>query len=169
MKTLLLFRHAKSDWGDAGLPDFERPLNHRGQKAAERMGRWMKEAHIQPEWIVSSPAKRAVETVAGLRKHLDIPDTLVQFDERIYMADVPTLVDVAARCPEDMDNIMLVGHNPGMDDLLTWLCGPDLPRSSKGKLMATATLAQINMPDDWQQLAPNCGKLQQIVRPGEID
>ncbi len=168
MKTLLLFRHAKSDWAN-DLPDFDRPLNARGQKAAERMGRWMKQAHIQPEWIVSSPARRALETVQGLRQHLDIPDTLVHFDERLYLADVAALLEVAARCPQDMDDIMLMGHNPGMDELLTFLCGPNLPRSKKGKLMATATLAQVSLPDDWQQLTAECGKLQQIIRPGEID
>lgn len=168
MRTLLLLRHAKSDWAN-DLPDFERPLNARGQQAAQRMGCWMREHHIQPEWIVSSPAQRTLETVAGLRQHLDIPDTLVHYDERLYLASAPTLLEVAARCPTDMDNAMLVAHNPGLDDVLLWLCGPDLPRSRKGKLMTTASLAQIQLPEDWQHLTPGCGKLQQIIRPGEID
>ena len=168
MKSLLLFRHAKSDWGDPNLQDFDRPLNERGIKSAERMGAWMKDNHIQPEWIVCSPAKRAQESLAGLRKHLDIPDTLVNLEDRVYQADTSTLLDIMARCPEDMDNIMLIGHNPTFDELLIYLCGPKLPLSSKGKLMATATLAQVALPDDWQQLSPNSGKLQQIIRPGEI-
>ncbi len=169
MKSLLLFRHAKSDWGDPDLKDFDRPLNERGEKSAARMGRWMKENHIQPEWIVCSTAKRAQQTLQCLRKHLDIPDTLIIHEDRIYMADVATLLDIMAQCPEDMDHIMLIGHNPTLDELLYYLCGPNVPLSAKGKLMATATLAQVSLPDDWQQLAPECGKLQQIARPGEIN
>ena len=169
MKTLLLFRHAKSDWGNPGQADFDRPLNERGSKSAKRMGEWMKQQHIQPEWIICSPAQRAQETLSLLRHSISIPDTLVQFDERVYQASLSTLLEIIAQCPEDMDNIMLVGHNPGMDELLTYLCGANLPLSSKGKLMATATLAQISLPDDWQQLKSECGKLQQITRPGEID
>ena len=169
MKSLLLFRHAKSDWGDPDLKDFDRPLNERGEKSAERMGSWMKKSHIQPEWIVCSSAKRAQQTLQGLRKHLDIPDTLINYEDRLYQADTYTLLDIMAQCPQDMDNIMLIGHNPTFEELLIYLCGSKLPLSPKGKLMATATLAQVNLPDDWQQLAPKCGKLQQITRPGEID
>ena len=169
MKTLLLFRHAKSDWGNPGMQDFDRPLNERGKKSAKRMGTWMKEAHIQPEWVICSPAVRARETLQNLRKQLDIPDTLVQFDDRLYLADVAKLLEVLSQSPQDMDYIMLVGHNPGLDDLLVYLCGPNLPLSSKGKLMATATLAEVCLPDDRQQLSPQCGKLLRIIRPGEID
>lgn len=169
MKSLLLFRHAKSDWGDPGLLDFDRPLNERGKKAASRMGRWMKEEHIQPQWIICSPAQRAQETLHGLRKHLDTPDTLVNLDDRLYLADVTTLLEVLAQSPQDMDHIMLVGHNPGLDELLVYLCGPNLPLSSKGKLMATATLAHVCLPEEWQQLPPQCGKLHQIIRPGDIE
>ena len=169
MKSLLLLRHAKSDRDDSNLQDFDRPLNEQGRKSVERMGTWMKNNHIQPEWITCSPAKRAQETLAGLRKHLDIPDTLINLEDRVYQANINTLLDIMAHCPEDMNNIMLIGHNPAFDELLIYLCGPKLPLSSKGKLMATATLAQVGLPDDWQQIRPNSGKLQQIIRPGEID
>lgn len=64
---------------------------------------------------------------------------------------------------------MLIGHNPGLEDLLHYLCGSALPLPGKGKLMATATLALVHLSDDWQQLAPRCGKLPRIIRPGEID
>jgi len=168
MKTLLLFRHAKSDWDDPEQQDFDRPLNDRGKKTATHMGQWLKQQHIQPEWIVCSAAQRARETLALLRDSLTTPDTLVQFDERLYLADLVSLLEILAQCPQDMDQIMLVGHNPGLEELLSYLCGPDLPLSNKGKLMTTATLAQVSLPDDWLQLAPQCGKLQQIIRPTEI-
>jgi len=168
MKTLLLFRHAKSDLGTPELQDFDRPLNDRGKKAATHMGQWIKQQHIQPEWIVCSPAQRARETLALLRESLTIPDTLVQFDERLYLADLTNLLEIMAQCPQDMDQIMLVGHNPGLDELLSHLCGPNLPLSNKYKLMTTATLAQVCLPEDWLQLTPQCGKLLQITRPAEI-
>lgn len=168
MKSLLLFRHAKSDWSDLELKDFDRPLNKRGNKAAVRMGRWMKDKQIRPQWIVCSTARRAQQTLQGLRKHLVIPDTQINFQDRLYLADVATLLALLARCPRDSGPVMMIGHNPGLEELLLYLCGPDLPLSSKGKLMTTATLAQVSLPDDWQQLAPRCGKLQRIIRPGDI-
>lgn len=168
MRTLLLLRHAKSDPAP-GLPDAERPLNRRGCKAAERLGQWMRDNHLRPEWLVSSPARRAAETVEQLRRGLEIPDTLVHIDERLYLADRTALLEVAAHCPQDMDHIMLVAHNPGLDELLIWLCGADLPHTEKNKLMTTATLARIGLPDDWRQLVPGCGKLLEIVRPGDLD
>ena len=169
MKSLLLFRHAKSDWGYPGLRDFDRPLNQRGNQAAVRMGRWMSEDQLQPQWLVCSTAQRAQQTLQGLREHLVIPDARIHHQDRLYLASVTTLLEVMAQCPRDRGTVMLIGHNPGLEDLLHYLCGPGLPLSSKGKLMTTATLAQVHLPDDWQQLAPRCGKLQRIIRPGEID
>ncbi len=168
MKTLLLFRHAKSDWGSPEQQDFDRPLNSRGNNTAAQMGQWMKQQHIQPEWIVCSPAQRARQTLALLRKNFTIPDALVQFDERLYLADLNRLREIMAQSPQNIKHIMLVGHNPGLDDLLGYLCGPALPFSNQGKLMTTATLAQIYLPDNWQQLAPQCGQLQQLIRPADI-
>ncbi len=169
MKSLLLFRHAKSDWDNLELKDFDRPLNQRGNKAAMRMGRWMNENDIRPQWIVCSTALRAQQTLQGLREHLAIPDARINHQERLYLASVTTLLEVMAQCPQDGGAVMMIGHNPGLEDLLHYLCGPGLPLSSKGKLMATATLAQAHLPNDWQQLAPRSGKLQRIIRPSEID
>jgi len=169
MKTLLLLRHAKSDWGDAGQADIDRSLNERGERDALRLGEWMMQQHIQPEWIVCSPAERARQTLDGLRQSLIIPDTLIQFEERLYLASLTTLLHTLGRCPDDMDHILLLGHNPGMEDLLGYLCGQDLPRTASGKLLTTATLAQISLPDDLQQLGLECGKLNRIVRPGDLD
>jgi len=168
VKTLLLLRHAKSDLGSPDQLDIDRPLNQRGQKAAVLIGQWLKQQHIQPEWAVCSPALRVRETVAGLHKNINLPESLIQFNERLYLASLTTLLDVLSQCPDDMDQILLVGHNPGVEELLIYLCGPKLPLSSNGKLITTATLAQINLPDDWHRLTPECGTLKQIVRPSDI-
>lgn len=168
MKSLLLLRHAKSDWGSPEQPDIERPLNQRGHQSAALMGTWLMRQHIQPEWAICSTAQRVRETMTDLCSNLSLPESLIQFDQRLYLADLNTLLDSLSQCPNDMDYILLVGHNPGLEQLLIYLCGPNLPRSKSGKLMATATLAHINLPDDWHQLAPECGKLKQIIRPNEI-
>ncbi|VAW98983.1 Phosphohistidine phosphatase SixA [hydrothermal vent metagenome] len=168
MKSLLLFRHAKSNWGHPGLRDFDRPLNQRGNLAAVCMGRWMNENHLQPQWVICSTAHRAKQTLQGLCEHLVIPDTQIKYLDRLYLANVTTLLGGIVQCPRDGGAVMLIGHNPGLEDLLLYLCGPGLPLSGKGKLMATATLAQVHLPNDWQQLAPRCGKLQRIIRPREI-
>lgn len=168
MKTLLLLRHAKSDMGGPDLLDIDRPLNQRGHKSAALIGQWLKQQHIQPEWAVCSPALRVRQTMTGLHDNLNLPESLVQFDERLYLAEPSTLLDVLSQCPDDMDHILLVAHNPGLEELLIYLCGPDLPRTKSGKLMTTATLAHICLPDDWHQLTAGCGKLKQIIRPNEI-
>ncbi len=169
MKSLLLFRHAKSDWGSPGLKDFDRPLNTRGKQAAEHMGRWLSENQLQPQWLICSTAQRARQTLQGLRQHLAIPDGRINYQDRLYLAAVTTLLEAMAQCPRDGGAVMMIGHNPGLEELLHYLCGPGLPLSSKGKLMTTATLAQVHLPDDWRQLSPCCGTLQRIIRPSEID
>lgn len=168
MRTLLLLRHAKSDRDQPVVEDFARPLNVRGREAAARIGAWMKEHHLQPEWVICSPSVRTRETLTLLRQHLAIPETLIDFDDRVYLADVTTLLGVLARCPEDMNNVLLVGHNPGIEQLLVHLCGEPLPLSAKGKLMPTAALAQITLPDDWRTLPLRAGKLTQMMRPEEL-
>jgi phosphohistidine phosphatase len=168
MRTLLLLRHAKSDRDQPVIEDFARPLNARGRAAATRMGAWMKEHHLQPEWVICSPAVRTRETLSLLREHLAIPDTLIDFDDRVYLADSATLLGVLARCPEDMNNVLLIGHNPGIEQLLAHLCGEPLPLSATGKLMPTAALAKIALPDDWHTLPLRAGKLSHIIRPEEF-
>ena len=165
MRTLLLLRHAKSDRDQPVVEDFARPLNARGREDAARMGGWMKEHHLQPEWVICSPAVRTRETLALLRTRIAIPDTLIDFDDRVYLADLTTLLAVLVRCPQDMSNVLLIGHNPGLEQLLVHLCGEALPLSAKGKLLPTAALAQVALPDDWGSLPSRIGKLVHIIRP----
>jgi len=160
-RTLYLLRHAKSSWDSPAARDFDRPLASRGEKAARLMGNWMEAQGILPKLIVSSPALRAQQTIENVATQLALPPDTIRYDERIYMADPDTLLDLLAELPDDETSIMLVGHNPGLDDLLFQLCGNDLPLSDSGKLMTTATLAII-------QLHENSGQLIDIIRPKEI-
>lgn len=167
-RNLYLLRHAKSDWNDQGAEDSERRLNERGRGAAKRIGLWMKQQGIQPKQVICSPAARTRETLELLRNHVKIPDTQISFDDELYLAAVQTLLSILAQCPQEQNDVLLVGHNPGIEELLAYLCGENLPLSKKGKLMPTATLVHVALPGDWHRLAPNSGKLVSIVRPEDL-
>ena len=153
-RELLLLRHGKSDWSIES-DDFNRPLKQRGQKAALRVGEWLQQQNLAPDWVISSPATRALKTA---EKSGDI-----NLDERIYQADVEKLKNVLADCPIHTQRVLLVGHNPELEALLNYLVeGVEMPED--GKLMATATLVRLRMPEDWNDLGLHCAELLSITR-----
>lgn len=164
-RHLLLLRHAKSDWNAGAASDFERPLNKRGVKDALRMGRWMHAEDLAPDCVIASPARRARETSLMVCKELEIPERDIDFDPRLYEADVSNLLEVLADCPKTCKDVMLVGHNPGLADLLAWLWGENISLPEDGKLIPTATLARLRMPRDWTRLERGCGRTIVLTRP----
>jgi len=167
-RHLLLLRHAKSDWDTGAAEDFERPLARRGEKDARRMGQWMHREGLLPDYVISSPAIRARETSYRVCRELGISKNDIHFDRRIYEADVTTLLAVLADCPQGRNTIMLVGHNPGLEELLTWLWGEKAALPEDGKLLPTATLARLRMPRDWAQLERGCGRMIVLTRPRSL-
>ena len=103
MKTLYVLRHAKSDWGVEGLRDFDRPLNHRGRKAAKAVGSEMADRGIRPDLVICSPAVRAKETLERLLDGYG-PDLAVTEDRRIYEASTGTLIEIVRSAPHDVHN-----------------------------------------------------------------
>ena len=168
MKTLMLLRHAKSDWDSGVTDDFDRPLASRGGKAAKRMAVWMKSQRIVPDYVMCSSAVRARETMEILRHELTLNTALVKFERRLYLADVHELLAILGDLPNNVKSVMLVGHNPGLEDLLTYLCGDDVPAAANGKLMPTAALARISLPDDWKHLKRGAGVILAVTRPKEL-
>lgn len=122
MKTLLLLRHAKSSWDDAAAGDFDRPLASRGERDAPRMGKALRAAGVAPDLVVSSPAKRAQQTAALFLEAARFEGKL-ETDERIYEASARDLLAVVNGLPSKVETALLVGHNPGFEDLLGLLCG----------------------------------------------
>lgn len=160
MKTLLMLRHAKSSWDDANLADFDRPLNDRGRTAAPFMGELMARKGLVPDIVVSSPAKRAVQT-ADLVKKGAKADYRIHYDERIYEASLGTLRQVVSEIEDEHESAMLVGHNPGFEGLVRLLTGQIEP-------MPTAALAVINLKiDHWADVAVGSGELVDLFRPKE--
>ncbi len=163
-RELLLLRHGKSDW-DNDLTDFDRPLKDRGKRSAQRMGVWLQQNDRRPDVIVSSPAVRALETARKCAKAMGLTAGEIQQDERIYEASPETLLEVLADAPISAGRLMLVGHNPGFENLLLWLLGEGFAPSADGKVMPTAALAQLELPDDWGSLEHGCAQLLDHVFP----
>jgi phosphohistidine phosphatase len=160
MKRLYLLRHAKSSWEDSSLADFDRPLNDRGLRAAPFMGELMAERGIRPELIVSSPAKRTMETALLIKESagFDVP---VRYDERIYEASPQTLRTVISQLSDEIGSVLLVGHNPGMEGVIRFLSGVPEP-------MPTAALASIRLNlAHWRLITERAGIAEFVLRPKE--
>jgi len=161
MKTIYLLRHAKSSWKDESLSDIERPLNGRGKKAAETMGAFLKKEKILVDLVLSSSAVRARQTIDRVLVAANIV-TDVRFDERIYEAGVQRLVEIVRQIENGKKNVVLVGHNPGFEELLEWLTGTL-------ETMQTGTLAKIGLKTaSWDSISEKSGTLEWIVRPRQL-
>ncbi len=166
-RELLLLRHGKSDW-DSGDDDFNRPLKDRGKRGAQRIGVWLAQQHLTPDLVVASPAERALVTAQKTCKAMGNGDEGIQRDKRIYAAEIDDLLAVLGDCPQDAGRVMLVGHNPGLEELLVWLANEVVPVPEDGKLLPTATLARLQMPVDWRALVAGCARLDSITRSGTL-
>lgn len=167
-RELIILRHAKSDWETDAPTDFERPLNSRGERDAPRMGRWLAAQGLIPDAVLASPALRAEQTLLAVAKEIGLKKKHIQWDRRIYEADVLRLLQVLAVAPPEARRVMLVGHNPGLEELAAYLCRQEsLPQPPFG-FLKTATVAQIGMPEDWTALPGACGILRRLVKPKDL-
>jgi phosphohistidine phosphatase len=115
MKKLILVRHAKSSWDHPGLLDFERPLNDRGKKDAPLMGQVLKAKGIKPDMILSSPAIRALNTAVIIAQEIGYNKN-IQVNKKLYHGYVPDLWAVVKTVPDDVESLMLFGHNPSFTE-----------------------------------------------------
>lgn len=137
MKTLLLLRHAKSSWDDPGLDDHDRPLNKRGRKAAPRMGQLIRDEGLEPDAIVTSSAERARTTAGAVCEALGYQGAVDETRE-LYLAAPAAYLRVIQQLPDDAERALLVGHNPGLEDLLEALSGD-------ARRLPTAALAALEL------------------------
>lgn len=162
MKSLLLLRHAKSSWKDVDVTDHERPLNKRGKTDAPRIGKLLKRQELLPDRIISSSAKRARKTAARVAKASGYHG-VIELSGNLYMADPAGYVEFLQLLSDDASRVMVVGHNPGLEDLLAALTGQDEP-------LPTAALAHLALPiDNWSDLQLNThAELIDLWRPKEL-
>lgn len=166
MRELWLLRHAKSAWDTDAPSDFERPLNRRGERDAPRMGRWMRRQGWIPDRVLASPARRARQTAEAVCRELGIDPGAICWEPRLYEASVSDLLAVLRSCPETARRVLVVGHNPGLEELALTLCGP-LALPGK-KLLPTAALLRLAVSGDWADLGPGKGRLLERVRPRDL-
>ncbi|MCP4299963.1 MAG: histidine phosphatase family protein [Gammaproteobacteria bacterium] len=121
MKTLTLSRHAKSSWRDTSLSDRKRPLNKRGKRDAPKMGKRIVAHGIRPSLIISSPANRAWSTAKIIATKISYPIEFLQREDGLYLASLDEILDVVVAQDNGFNNLMVVGHNPGMTDFANFL------------------------------------------------
>lgn len=167
MPRLYIMRHAKSDWSVAA-GDIDRPLKQGGVEAAEKMGLWLAQQDIIPELIVSSPAVRAEHTARIICKHLGKDAEAIIRDDRIYEANLDDLLNVVSEYGKSAKHILLTGHNPGMNQLVSYLSREEPVRNRNGKLMTTAAIAILDYDDAAISIGSHTARLVQIARPKEI-
>lgn len=170
MKTVYLLRHAKSSWADESLDDFDRPLAKRGQHAAEAMAAYVARKAITPQQILCSPAKRTRQTLDCVQKVLDA-SVPTRFEKPIYLASAASLLRRLRRVSDTLDSVMLVGHNPGLEDLTDVLAnGGDLAaRRLIGHGFTAGALAVIEADvAHWADLGLGCARLKAFIRPKDL-
>lgn len=152
-KELLLLRHGKSDW-NTDSTDYYRPLTQRGKHNAQQMGEWLLRQQLQPDLIISSPALRALSTAEISCEAMDIPIQSIQTDEIIYEASLSNLIQLLANIPNEIERLLLVGHNPGFEQLLSYFV-PTIAMPEDFKLMPTSALAYLQVDSQWSVLKGN--------------
>ncbi|HEV8431436.1 MAG TPA: histidine phosphatase family protein [Pyrinomonadaceae bacterium] len=161
MRILYLLRHAKSSWNDPSLRDFDRPLKKRGREAAERVGKRMAAEKLNNLAVICSPAVRTRETAEIVLEHANL-QVEPHFDERIYEASLRELVEVVSEIPSDAEVAIMIGHNPGFEELLAFLSG-------EHRRMPTCALAKIKFGDvSWKDVRAGEGRLEWFIAPKEL-
>lgn len=168
---MLLWRHAKSSWNNAHLADFDRPLAPRGQRAAETMAEHIGGLEPPPALVLCSTARRAQETLEPLRDRLPAA-TEIRLEDDLYGADAPDLVARLRTVPDPVESVLLVGHNPGLEDLVHHL-GRDGDPGLIARVQAkfpTAALATLAFDGPWKTLGSGPPvRLEGFVVPGDLE
>jgi phosphohistidine phosphatase len=168
VKRLGLLRHAKSDWDDMALRDFDRGLNKRGRKGASLMARHIVEHGVDWDLVLASPAERVRSTLAASR--LEVP---VRFEETLYLGDGATMMKHVQRVADTHENVMVAAHNPGLQELALSLVAAENENALFEEVMAkfpTCAFAVLELDiDSWADIAPGCGRLVHFARPRDLD
>ncbi|MCP4335286.1 MAG: NUDIX domain-containing protein [Gammaproteobacteria bacterium] len=160
-RELLLLRHGKAEKLKEGS-DFDRPISDPGKRGAQRMATWIWRNELMPDYIISSPAAYALETARKACKAMGMGLQGMVEDRRIYEATTNELLQILGDIPKTAHRVLLVGHNPGLRKLLSYLDG------EKDERLPKAALARLELPDNWQELSPGCGRSLSRIRPGEL-
>ena len=162
MKTLMLLRHAKSSWKDSTLDDQDRPLNRRGKRSADLLRAFLKGKNLCPEFVLSSPSLRTRQTVEIVFEGTASPPQ-IHYEQALYLATVAKLLEIISRVGEERNQVVLVGHNPGIEELFFRLTGID-------ERFPTATMASLALDiEKWSEAGTAKGNLEWFVTPKQLE
>ncbi len=154
MKTLYVVRHAKSSWKFPDLDDIDRPLSKRGKRNAPEMGLRLAKRGIRPGLLISSPAKRAFSTAKKIAAVIEYPKSKIKIESSLYHGMEKDILDVIRHLPDDIDELMIFGHNPGLTDFVNTLSGAHIYN------VPTCGIAAIAFETDhWKDIGKIPGKL----------
>ncbi|HSI02744.1 MAG TPA: histidine phosphatase family protein [Reyranella sp.] len=171
MKTILLLRHAKSAWGQPGQDDHDRPLNRRGERAAEVTAEYIVHQAPRPDLILCSTAVRTRQTLAPLIHRLAVPAPPIALEKRLYLASEPELLARLRAVADDVRTLLLIGHNEGIGELAEALAGRGAPAAlaSLQAKFPTGALAVLRaQAGPWRELAPGTAELLSFIRPRDL-
>lgn len=164
MKSLFLIRHAKSSWAESHLTDFERPLNQRGIESIQTMGKLMVKKNVTIGHLFASSSARTHATALGLMSVMGINSPKVSFHEELYHASYRTLLKFTCSISNQLDNVALVGHNPGMTDYVNYLTDGYIDN------IPTCGIIKINFKtDNWKEVSGGTGELEFFDFPKGVD
>jgi phosphohistidine phosphatase len=160
-------RHAKSDWSGPQISDFDRPINKRGTRNAIRIGGWMNENNHTPQKIISSPALRAKETIELVAEQIskfNLED--LTYEDELYLAGFTQLIEFINTYKDKVQSLMLVGHNPGIENLVNYLCDKS---GDKETIVTTANLFIFKFSSDSFNTAVDTIELVEVIKPRELN
>jgi len=159
-RVLTLVRHAKSSWDQVGLSDCDRALNNRGLKDAPEMGRRLADAGYAVDTIIASPAIRAITTAEIIANEIGFSAQQIVQDAKIYNANIDALIELVASFDNNVNSVMLVGHNPGFTVLCNYLSDARIDN------MPTCSIAQITFnANSWETISEHSGELIEFDYP----
>ena len=161
MKVLYICRHAKSSWQNSNLSDFERPLNERGLKTAPKMAKYLSKQQPLPDTIITSTAQRALHTANIYNEELNIN---LKKEKDLYHIDYMELFHYICSLPAAINSVAIVGHNPGLTNIVNYLTGADIYN------IATAGIAAIKFNiNHWNEISGQTGELLWYQYPKGLD
>ncbi len=169
-RQLVLLRHAKSSWDDPLLDDFDRPLAKRGRSAARLIAKWLTQNEIRPTLVLCSPSARTRETLDLISGAIG-PSAKVEHDKRLYLAEPGDLLARIREVDAGVGSLLLLGHNPGMQELAVTLAAsaPKRERARLAEKFPTASLALFTINTEWAHVGPDACELVEFLRPADLD
>lgn len=163
LKKVLIMRHAKSSWSDSSQKDFDRPLNSRGERDAPEMGNYLNGLGIRPGYVISSPARRAKQTVLLLTKSLGYDQSQINWNEDLYYSGAEAYLEALRNVPEQVNTALIAGHNPSVEEVISNLSG------RRDLAITTANIAcfETNI-DSWSDLKKETCDFKWLVTPKTI-